>query len=181
MSPSDSQPLSSPKNEDIIIDLLPHIPNAVRCACRIYGYYPTQDEVDDLSQSIILLLIDQDYRRLNSFNHKSSLKTWLQSVIKRYVLRYLQERKRAISVEHMKADDFAYRPNQEEETLIEERQKVLGEVIAELTKRELRLFELMCRGMQPEEISEQMKIKVDSVYRSKHALINKLKKLVKMM
>ena len=181
MSPSDSQPLSSSKPENIIIDLLPHIPGAVHRACRIYGYYPSQDEVDDLSQSIILLLIDQDYRRLNSFNHTSSLKTWLQSVTKRHVLRYLRERKSTVSVEHMNADDLAYRPNQEEETLIEERQKVLGEVIAGLTKRELRLFEFMCRGMRPENISEQMKIKIDSVYRSKHALINKLKKLIKMV
>ena len=58
-----------------IEQLLPDVYEAVqwaylRCRCRI-----RRDELDDLSQQIILKLMEDDCRRLHSFKSRSSSKT----------------------------------------------------------------------------------------------------------
>ncbi len=179
MSEKNAHPPDNFNPESIIIDLLALIPCSVRQACHVYGHNPSQDEVADISQSIVLLLIDDNYRRLRSFGHQSSLKTWLQTVINHYVLHYLRSQKGDLSMEHVAPDDFAYQPDQEEKTLFEERLELLDKVVKKLTKRERKLFELVCQGRPTEEIANQMGVKVDSIYKSKHALIRKFQKLLK--
>ncbi|MCI0338530.1 MAG: sigma-70 family RNA polymerase sigma factor [Acidobacteria bacterium] len=162
-------------NSESLIDLLPFIPSTVRQACHVYGHNPSQDEVADLSQSIVLLLIDDNYRRLRSFNHRSSLKTWLQTVIYHYVLHYLRRQKCTVNIEDMAPDELAHQPDQEEKFLFEERRELLDVVVSMLTERERELWDLLSGGLSDEEIAKQMMIKVRSVQRKKYALLNKIR------
>jgi RNA polymerase sigma factor (sigma-70 family) len=76
------------------------------------------------------------------------------------------------------ADNFVHQPRQEEESLLEERQQMIDEIVDALTERERNLFELLCLGTPAKEIARLMNIKPDSVHRGKHALIKKLQRLI---
>ena len=175
----DQQTFDYSSPESLLIDLLPLIPKAVRKVCCIYRHYPSQDTMNDLTQSIILLLIDEDYRRLRTFdNQRSPLNIWLQAVINHYVSRFLKRQKGIVNLEDVVVDTFVCQPRQEVESLLEEWRHIVDEVVGRLTERERNLFELLCLGTPVKEIAELMRIKPDSVHRGKHALIKKLRRLV---
>jgi RNA polymerase sigma factor (sigma-70 family) len=81
--------------------ILPEIRNSVRLACSIHRYTAGKAELDDLCQEIAFLLIENEYRRLRSFDHKSSLKTWLRKVVMHYVFHYLQRHRVEVSLERI--------------------------------------------------------------------------------
>lgn len=178
MSERNTQPPDNLNPEGMIIDLLPFITGAVRHACSVYGHHLTQDEVADISQSIVLLLIDDNYRRLLLFDHRSSLKTWLQTVINHYVFHYLRSQNRFVNIEDVAPDDLAYQPDQEEKTLFEERWELLDVVVSELTERERELWDLLSGGLNDEEIAKRMMIKVRSEQREKYVLLKKIRDII---
>ncbi|MCI0337440.1 MAG: sigma-70 family RNA polymerase sigma factor [Acidobacteria bacterium] len=179
MSHKKPQPPDNTNAENLIIELLPLIPGAVRHACHVYMHHPSPDEILDISQSIVLMLVDDNYRRIRSFDHhKSTIETWLQAVVNHYVLRYLQSKKPFANLEDVASDFFAYKASQEAEAMSEERGKLFDEIVKKLTKREMKLFELVCQGMQAEEIAKLLGVKIGTVYRRKHALIKKFQELL---
>ena len=78
-----------------IEQLLPDVYEAVKRAYPRYWGRIRRDELDDLSQQIILKLIEYDCRRLRSFKHHSSTKTWLQRVVENHICSCLCRRRRA--------------------------------------------------------------------------------------
>jgi RNA polymerase sigma factor (sigma-70 family) len=162
-----------------IEDLLPEILVAVRASLYRCGHRGDRDEIDDLCQQIIVLLIDDDFRRLRSFDHASSQRTWLTTVVRNHVINYLQRHKITVSLNDVSPDAIVYPARQEERVFEQEQRESLQAAIANLTKRELRLFELCyVFELSTVEIAEAMGIKVQSVRRRKHAVTRKLRQLV---
>jgi len=58
MPSNDSQAPDAIDSKQLVVGLSPKIPKAVRYACRFYGHDPNWDEVEDLSQDVIVKLID---------------------------------------------------------------------------------------------------------------------------
>ena len=126
---------------------------------------------------MIILLMEDDYRRLRSFRLESSIKTWLTAVALHYVSNYVGRQKKAMSLDTPEA--FAWAPTQEAELISEERRYELTAAVTQLTAREQQLFELLCRDdLTSADIASQMGIKVESVHRGKHLLIKKLRGLI---
>ena len=157
--------------------LLPQIRDAVHTAC--HRHPGTQCEVEDFKQQVVLLLMEDDYRRLRSFSMRSSIKTWLTAVALNQVSNYMRRQKRAISLAKSAAEGFVCQPTQEKVLLYEDRRRRLREVVSQLTAREQELFELLCQdGLACADVAMRMGIKADSVRRRKHALIKKLQELL---
>lgn len=163
----------------VVEDLLPEILVAVRASLYRCGHGSGRDEIDDLCQQISILLMDNDFRRLRSFRHASSERTWLTTVVRNHVINVLQRHKTTVNLDEVSPDAIAYSARQEERVLEQERRDILRTAITHLSKRELRLFELCwVLGLSTVEIAEAMGIKVPSVRRRKHAVIKKLRNLV---
>ena len=150
---------------------LKFVSNAVRRAYRIYGYSPNREDVKDLAQAIAVLLIKDDCRVLRSFEHRSSLETWLWTIAKHVALRFFSGQKSMESLEEESPDDFVCQPEMEAEVLIEE-------IKESLTPRGRKLFEFKLEGLRTREIAERMNTKEDSVDEATRRLRNKIRKLL---
>lgn len=178
MSSEDSPSRGAPDPKRLIMQCLKIIPGLARSACRHYRYSPSQDEVDELAQQIFILLIDNDYSLLRSFEQRSSLKTWLFPVIKHHVEHYLRERKRWADLEDAPPSLFAARPTAEEEIILEERLKRLNAALSKLTEAEHELFELMCKGLDAPRIAKLLGTTTDAIYQRKRRLKKKIRRLL---
>jgi len=167
-------PIELPHLEDLVEILLPAVHSAVYWACLRHQYYG--DEIEDLCQHTLLLLIEDDRRRWRSFDgRRSSLSTWLQAVVDHLVSNFLQRRKTPESWEALSPDALTLSPTQEEETIAAERRDWMREASGRLSARERQIFWLSyVEDLGDAEVASVMQLKVDSVYRYKHAVAEKL-------
>jgi RNA polymerase sigma factor (sigma-70 family) len=123
-------------------------------------------------------MLEDDCRRLRTFDQRAELQTWLQTVSNRLVSRFLQQERRKIGIEDAPPEVFTQQPIQEEALLKEEREEALTEALGKLTPREKKLFELLGEGYKSKEIARVLNIKVESVYRRRNALVKKIQELI---
>jgi RNA polymerase sigma factor (sigma-70 family) len=178
MPKSDSPKPANSEIENLFLDIIPLIPAVVRQACLSLNHYPDQMEFDGLCQRIVLLLMDKDFHTLRSFDNRSEPQTWLFTIAKRLILRRLKEQKRELPLEDLPPDSFTTQPVLEEKLIWEEEEKLLQAAVGKLTKRERKLFGLILQGLKAEEIAKEMRIKKESVYPEKNALIKKLQNII---
>ena len=175
-----SSPLSNlmPQTDysHLIEPLLPQVRAAVRWACQRAYHQATPDEIDELSQRILLRLMEQNYRRLRSFEQKSSLSTWLKAIAARELSNHLHRQIILESLEEIAPDELVCQSAQEEVVFAQERQEALRAAISKLTTRERQLLRLYFEDeLKAIEIAALLKIKVDSVYCLKYEILAKLR------
>lgn len=165
--------------EKLVSILLPDVYGAVRWACLQYLGRVHDHEIDDLSQQVIFKLIEDGCRRLHSFEHHSSFKTWLQSVVNHHVCKYVYRRKRA---EHLgKVDQVAliYLPPQDRDIYSAEKRRLLFRALGMLSEQERLLYRLwFVYELDPINIAALLGAEVRVVYKRKQTLVLKLKRLV---
>lgn len=174
----DSQTPDAPDIEQLFKRLSSLIPKAVRYACRINRHPTNQDEINDLSQEIRLLMLDNDYEKLRSFNHCSSPETWLSAVVRHHVRRYLQRQRKqgeAVSLEEMAPDSLTCPPVQEKMLISEDERMAFWTFVRSLPARKRQLMELTLQGLKTEEIAKEMRIEVGHVYGMRHDLKKRLR------
>lgn len=163
----------------LLDSFLPQITFTVRWACRCYHCFPDQGVIDDLTQEVLLSLIKNDCHDLRSFKHRSTEKTWLQTVVLHRVGRFFRSQKTTESLEDLPIDSLLSQPpSQEAEVLFKEWEGLMDTARGELTKREQELWDLLRGGMRDDEIAKRMKIKIKSVQRKKHAVLKKIRCLM---
>jgi RNA polymerase sigma factor (sigma-70 family) len=175
-------PLSLQDDSDpdrLFEEVLQDLPLTIRQVCDKLGQDPRQIEVEDLSQSLVVFLMDNDYARLRTFKSLSAPQTWLFTVVKRYLLRRIRKQIRALNLEALPPDDLSYPAEQENELIAEERLKDLSAALARLTERERRLFLLLRRdGIRVSEIAEYLGVKPRTVYQARLDLIRKIRTMI---
>jgi RNA polymerase sigma factor (sigma-70 family) len=163
----------------LFAEILPDIPHVVDQVCHSLGYYPRQMEIEDLVQQVILLLIDRDYHNLRLFKHLSLPRTWLFAVVRHHLNRQIQRQNREVSLEDLQPDSLSFQPEQENKLLDEEISKQLAVALKGLTDRERQLFRLLCSDeLSASEVALEMRIKTESVYQRRIAVIRKLRKMI---
>ena len=120
--------------EQLVPALLPDIYDAVRWACLRYQGRICPDELDDLSQQVILELIEDNCRRLRSFNCQSSFKTWLQSVVNHYASKYFYRRKHNENLNEINHGSLTYSPPQDRDIYFAEKQILLSRALGKLSE-----------------------------------------------
>jgi RNA polymerase sigma factor (sigma-70 family) len=165
-----------------IEQLIAKVPKAVRYACRFYGYQANWDEVADFSQDILVTLFNDDGRVLKSFANRSSIETWLYTIVRRalgpYLLRRRWEKENLNDVDDLSPEALRYEANQEERLIDEDERKTLYAIISKLPNRKRQLMELDLQELKSREIAKEMAIKVESVYRQKSALLKEVQRLI---
>jgi RNA polymerase sigma factor (sigma-70 family) len=165
--------------EKLVALLLPDIHCAVRWACLRYKGGVREDEIDDLSQQVILKLIEDDCRRLHSFKRLSSFKTWLQAVVNHHVYKCICRRKRAENPDEIDQEAMAYSPQQDLDIYAAEKRKLVFRALAMLSERERLLYHLwFVYELDPVEIAAVFGTEVRVIYKRKQTLVLKLTRLV---
>lgn len=175
-----SHPFESADPALITETLVSDIRSATRHAFLLYKRRASSSEIEDVCHDIIISLMDDDYRRLRSFDsEKSSLRHWLSIVVTRHVSNCLQRHKGTESLDDIGTDSMAYAPPQETAAIWLDRQERLRRAVDKLTVRERQLLDnLFKNDDNVAEIARSMGVKMNSVYRRKHAIIKKLRKLL---
>jgi RNA polymerase sigma factor (sigma-70 family) len=173
-----------PQREDtppktLLDSFLPQISIAVRWAYHRYNRIPDQGAIDDLTQEITLLLIQNDCHALRSFEHRSTEKTWLLRVVLHRVGRYFKSQYPTESLEELPIDSLPSQPpSQETMVLFKEREKLLETARGKLTEREKRLWDFLHGGLSDKEIAKQMATTTNAIHQRKYKLINKIQRLI---
>lgn len=178
MPKSDSPKPAISEIEQLFLDIVPQIPIAVRQACQSLNHHPNKMEFEGFVSRIVMLLLDNDFHALRSFDNRSEPQTWLFTIAKRLILRRLKEQKRELPLEDLPPDSFITQPVQEEKLIWEEEEKLMQAAVSKLTKRERKLLGLILQGAKTEEIAKEMGIKRESVYAKKSAVMRKLQKII---
>jgi len=179
MPPRKPQQPNDPDSKTSTDEFLQLIPDAVRYAYRTYDGLFNKDDMEDLAQSVALLLLEGDSQALRSFEGRAAKKTWLQRVTDHHALRLFSKRKKTVSLEGASPDDFPYQQRQEKEALAKELEDLLDELADELPPRIRELLALLLQDLDTEEIAKRMRIKPDSVSKLKRRLFDKAKEFFK--
>jgi len=177
MSKADPQ-LRKDAIQEELLQALPSLDGIIRAACIRCHHYPAAEQVKRLKQRLIVRMLEDDYRRLRTFDQRAELQTWLQTVANRLVSRLLQQERRKISLADAPSEVFTQHPVQEESLLKKEHEEALTEALGKLTPREQKLFKLLREGYKSKEIAQVLNIKVESVYRKRNALVKKIQEII---
>lgn len=150
----------------------------VRNALRPWKRHQQADDVNRFKQRVSEKLLKDDKKLLREFRQEAGLKTWLQKIANRQINRVLQRESRSVSFEDAPPEVVEQSPEQETLLLQKEREQLLTAAIARLTSRERKLVELIQQDKKAEEIARELGIKVNSVHRTKNAVVKKLGKFV---
>ncbi len=165
--------------EQLVEILLPDVNDAVRWASLRYQGRICQDELDDLSQQIILRLIEDNCRRFLSFSGQASFKTWLQTVVDHHVYKYLCRQKRTEALDEIDWESLTYSPLQDQGIDTAERRKLLFSALSKLSRQERLLYQLwFLSELDAKEIAAIFRTEVKIIYRRKQTLVCKLTRLM---
>ena len=162
-----------------VTDARAQITTAVRVACRKYKHNATPEEIEDFTEDIIKLLLEDDCRKLRTHDPgKALFKTWLQHVVNHEVSHELQKKRPAESLEEQLLNTLSYAPTQEKELLRKERRAMLEDAIDTLSLHDQRIARLKLREAPDEEVARELNIKPASVEREWRVIKTKLKQIV---
>ncbi|MBS1812258.1 MAG: sigma-70 family RNA polymerase sigma factor [Acidobacteria bacterium] len=163
-----------------VADAHAQITSAVRFACQKYNHGTPPEEVEEFTEQLTLLLLEQDCRRIQTHDpSKASFKTWLQHVVNHHVSRQLQKNRPAESLEDELLNTLSYPPAQEKELLWKERRAILEDAIATLSLHDQRIARLKLNEAPDEEIAQELNIKAASVGREWRVIKTKLAQMVR--
>jgi RNA polymerase sigma factor (sigma-70 family) len=180
MTSLDFDPTASIDLEQLLPTLLPKIKDAVRWSYLKYRDRIRHDELDDFSQQIILILIENNCRWLHSFNGQSSFNTWLQGVVNHHIYKSFNSQKQIESLDEVDQRSLAYSPLLYQSIVTTERQKILSSALSKLRQEERLLYQLLfISELYPTEIAAIFGTEVKIIYKRKQTLLLKLIKLVR--
>src|SRR5215510_955292 len=160
MAPNSSQAPDVPDVELLIIKLSPKVSRAVR---HVYRHPTNQYEIEDITQDVLVLLIENDYHRLRSFAGRSKIETWIHTIVRHCVGKHLWKRRwenDTVSLDELSPDALTYQPIQEKMLIDEDECKALQAIINSLPERKKLLMELALQGLRTEEIAKELGIKI---------------------
>ena len=148
-------------------------------ACRKYNHGAPPDEVEELTEQINLLLLEDDCRRLKTYDRsKAKFSTWLQNVVNYHASRYYQKHPHNKPIEELHENQFSVEASQENEILMNERRKLLEEAINQLTWHDQKIAQFKLNGTRDEEIALKMNVKIRSIQQEWVGIIKKIKAIL---
>jgi RNA polymerase sigma factor (sigma-70 family) len=166
--------------EQLVTILLPTINKAIHWSLLRYKGCIRKDELDDLSQEIILMLIEDNCRRLRSFNGQSSFETWLQEVVNHHIYKCFYNRKQIESLDEVDQSLLTYPPPLDQEIANIEKRNLLFIALNNFSQEERLLYRLwFLSELDAKEIATIFRTEVRIIYKRKQTLILKLTRLLR--
>lgn len=98
---------------------------AVRFVC-LQHHQSEQDIVEELCEQVIVLLLEDNCRRLLLFDpQKGSFRSWLKTVVEHHISHYLQRQKKPDCLDDVPPEALLYQPTQETALIIAEHRAML--------------------------------------------------------
>ena len=154
------------------------------------SFIPTQEHVEDIFQGIFRSLIEDNYRKLNSFKARNgcSLASWLRQVTINFTIDYLRKIKPAVSIDAENEDDLSLKDilpddsaTAQERLILKEKLATLKECIEKLEKQERYFLELhINRGLRLESLKEHFRISRGAIDMQKSRIIDRLRDCFKL-
>ncbi|GAB4033391.1 RNA polymerase sigma factor [Spirosoma gilvum] len=134
----------------------------IRYASKVYQKCLAMTADPDISQDYTQDIFIKVFHKLDTFQHRSNLSTWLYSVTHNYCLDQLRSRQRRQVRSLSEEDD--YTNDQEDEISLEQQFYQLHQIIETLPKLEQRLIRMRYeQGMDLQSIANQLKLKLSAV------------------
>lgn len=165
--------------DKLVTILLSNVYDAVCWACLRYQSIVRRDELDELSQQIVLMLIEDNCRLLHSFKHHASFKTWLQAIVNRHAYKYFCRQKQTESVDEVDQGAFIYSPPQDQDIYAAEKRMLLVRALRSLSEQERLLYHLyFVYEFKPIKIAAVLGTEVKVIHKRKQTLVLKLTRIV---
>jgi RNA polymerase sigma factor (sigma-70 family) len=173
-----------------------HGQQAADPACRIVEILPVLDKVlrrywsrdrsrswhwqqlEDHFQNLVLLLIEDDYRRLRSRDPHSSLDAWLYTIVRHYLADCLRGQILTADWSEDLSGALGVEAGQENEVINRERLGRLRDVFGQLSDHERLLGESLLSGVKTGEIAMALRIEPHRVRKRRYELIKKIRRLL---
>lgn len=146
---------------------------------------PTQEHTEDIFQSILRSLIDDNYKKLKSFKARNgcSLASWLRQVTINFTIDYLRKIRPVVSIDAENEEDLSLQdilPDDSiaapERLIFEEKLTTLKECIEKLGKQEKYFLELhINRGLRLVTLKEHFRISRGAIDMQKSRIIDRLR------
>lgn len=146
---------------------------------------PTQEHTEDIFQSILRSLIDDNYKKLKSFKARNgcSLASWLRQVTINFTIDYLRKIRPVVSIDAENEEDLSLQdilPDDSiaapERLIFEEKLDTLKECIEKLGKQEKYFLELhINRGLRLVTLKEHFRISRGAIDMQKSRIIDRLR------
>lgn len=174
-----SLPKLNPTTPIDLKQLAADVQEAVRWTCQRYRGRIHLDELDDFSQQIVLMLIEDDCHRLHSFKCLSSLKTWLQRVVDNHIYSCLFRQRQGESLDEIDQGALIYLQPQDRDIYAAEQRKLLFQALCALSEQERLLYHLwFVSELTPIKIAAVFGTEARIIYKRKQTLVLKLTRLV---
>ncbi len=164
------------ESQELVANSRDIIKAAVASTYRKYNGYAPPDDVEELTEKIILLLLDHDCHKIKTYNpSQGDIRTWLPSVVRNPVWDFVKKKRKWDSLDETVAEKLMEQPKQELNIILQEQQIALTKEIEKLSEHDRRLILLICDEVPVAEIAKRLKIKPKSVNQMKHQIIQKIK------
>lgn len=145
-----------------------------------YSFPPSQEDVEDLHNSLFLSLMENDFKKLRQFRGKSSLASYIRVITSNQVLDFLRAQKKHISID----DDFAVPlvdggdPPDRALAHSEQLEQVRSAIEGLKPSEQLLLKLVYDKWLEPREAASVMGISIEAFYNKKSRVLKKLKKIL---
>ncbi len=159
----------------LILNSRAQISTAVYFACRKYNHGSPPDEVEEFSEQIIALLLEDNCRRLQTFDSaKAKYITWLNKVVSHHIQHHYQRQPVFALLDELSSTQTGYTATQERDLLKKEQLKLIQAAINELNHHDQIIATAKLNEISNEEIAEELQIKAASVAREWRVIKTKL-------
>lgn len=164
---------------DAIEEIWPDVRDVVAHICRSWRGSMASDQVDDYCNDIMVLLMEDGGRRLNSFDpQKSSLKTWLYIVARRHIQRSVKRGGVIMNgIDDLSELEICSAANPESELIRNESGDAFRTVLKKLDERDRLFISLLCE-FPVSEAAKKLGIKSASAWTKKDLLKKKIQSLL---
>jgi RNA polymerase sigma factor (sigma-70 family) len=160
----------------LIVELVPILNAILRRLLSGNGtHHWRHQQTEDHLQNILLLLIDEDYRRLRTYDRRCSPNAWLKTVAKHYLADYFRCQVSAEDWSEVLSGAWRVEASQEEEMIHRERLEQARGALGQLSDQERLLGDLLRSDSGTWEIALALKIEPRQVRKRRYELIKKLR------
>ncbi len=156
----------------------PVINQAVIVACRKYLPHADPATIEDLIGRVIVHLLEDNCRRLQSFENRSQLKTWLYRMAKNVVINHASRQKISKNLDDLTMEVLAVLPCQEELVYLHEEQKIISHALQSMSEKDKKLWALLCNeDLDDHQRATVLGIVYPQFRKHNYNLINKLRRV----
>jgi RNA polymerase sigma factor (sigma-70 family) len=159
---------------------------AIQRTLWMKGIRRSQDEVQDIFQSVFVHLAEDQGRRLLSYSgkHKCTLASWIRMITVNYTIDMIRRQTKYsyhVDFEEVNSEEFEKswfdgHTTPDDRLMEKEKENQLVKCLSELDQEDRTFLELFLNGMTPKELAKLYRVSAGNIYSRYNRIKEKLKK-----